>query len=478
MVRPVHLVVLLAVLLSAVVALAAPGTASARNTPSAPRLYRWCRHRRPDERCDVAELAHLGAVGLMRPGYGPRPEPPPCPGQARARDEEVDAQARRSPGRQTADQHEQGQLLPELQDVHRRPAAAARRADFERPPLSRRSHRRWVPRAARIHHAHSGPGLDSGHRPDDAAGTPDDDAFLDAVEGRARPAVEARSRDQREQSAQVRHPLVLAGVLLALALLGMRAAPARRSPPRCSSTSVSDASLERGAAVRRALPRERRSWRSSSRASVAASRGAPCALRRRGRPLRLRDGRAGTRVAGGEPVRADAELAVLGDRQSDRDAAARAAPGGRPRAKALRDRGLRRVRRLGARRDDGQPPAGLRRRRCDRARRRARGAGGATVQARSARLRRSARVRGSRRALDRLAGPRAPGPNHLRSAFADHSTGLVSSLESRVPLWSSAPRIGKWSFLFCSCSPSPLRSRGVSRVDHGQRRPARSALRS
>src|SRR2546423_9184557 len=69
MVRPVRLVVLLAVLLSVVVALAAPGSASARLTPAGERLHVVVVDRIGAE--TWAELAHRGAVGLLRPSYGP-----------------------------------------------------------------------------------------------------------------------------------------------------------------------------------------------------------------------------------------------------------------------------------------------------------------------------------------------------------------------------------------------------------------------
>ena len=69
MVRPVRLVVLLAVLLSVVVALAAPGSASARLNPAGERLHVVVVDRISD--ATWAELAHRGAVGLLRPSYGP-----------------------------------------------------------------------------------------------------------------------------------------------------------------------------------------------------------------------------------------------------------------------------------------------------------------------------------------------------------------------------------------------------------------------
>src|SRR3954471_23873074 len=69
MVRPVRLVALLAVLLSAGVALAAPVTASARNTPRGEIRHVVIVDRMSD--ATFALLARRGAVGLLRPAYGP-----------------------------------------------------------------------------------------------------------------------------------------------------------------------------------------------------------------------------------------------------------------------------------------------------------------------------------------------------------------------------------------------------------------------
>src|SRR5947199_3805211 len=69
MVRPVRLIALLAVVLSAVVALAAPGSASARLAPAPERLHVVIVDRISD--ATWAELARRGAVGLLRPSYGP-----------------------------------------------------------------------------------------------------------------------------------------------------------------------------------------------------------------------------------------------------------------------------------------------------------------------------------------------------------------------------------------------------------------------
>jgi hypothetical protein len=70
MVRPIRLLALLGVLLSVCVALAAPGTASARVTP---RGVNGAGVVVVDRISDAtfAELARRGAVGLLRPGYGP-----------------------------------------------------------------------------------------------------------------------------------------------------------------------------------------------------------------------------------------------------------------------------------------------------------------------------------------------------------------------------------------------------------------------
>ena len=71
MVRPVRLIALLGVLVSVVVALAAPGTASARITPLGERYQGGVVIVDRISNATWAELAKRGAVGLLRPGYGP-----------------------------------------------------------------------------------------------------------------------------------------------------------------------------------------------------------------------------------------------------------------------------------------------------------------------------------------------------------------------------------------------------------------------
>lgn len=69
MVRPVRVLPLLALLLAAAVALVAPGSAAARQTPVGARFRVIVLPRITD--ATFATLAHRGAVGLLRPGYGP-----------------------------------------------------------------------------------------------------------------------------------------------------------------------------------------------------------------------------------------------------------------------------------------------------------------------------------------------------------------------------------------------------------------------
>jgi hypothetical protein len=71
MVRPVHLIALLAVLLSVGVALAAPGSASARVTPRGESFTAGVVIVDRISDAAFAKLARRGAVGLLRPGYGP-----------------------------------------------------------------------------------------------------------------------------------------------------------------------------------------------------------------------------------------------------------------------------------------------------------------------------------------------------------------------------------------------------------------------
>lgn len=69
MVLRVRVLALLGVVLAAVVALATPGTAAARVTPPGERMHVVVVDRISD--ATFNELAQRGAVGLLRPGYGP-----------------------------------------------------------------------------------------------------------------------------------------------------------------------------------------------------------------------------------------------------------------------------------------------------------------------------------------------------------------------------------------------------------------------
>lgn len=69
MVRPSRVLVLLAALAATAVALGAPGTALARQNPPPPPFQVYVLDRISDS--TFATLAERGAVGLMRPSYGP-----------------------------------------------------------------------------------------------------------------------------------------------------------------------------------------------------------------------------------------------------------------------------------------------------------------------------------------------------------------------------------------------------------------------
>src|SRR5947208_5448051 len=69
MVRPARLLALLAVLAAAAVALAAPGAASARQNPTGENFRVVVLDRISD--ATFATLAQRGAIGLLRPSYGP-----------------------------------------------------------------------------------------------------------------------------------------------------------------------------------------------------------------------------------------------------------------------------------------------------------------------------------------------------------------------------------------------------------------------
>ena len=330
-----------------------------------------------------------------------------------------------------------------------------------------RGDRRRLPRAAHLaHDPHSRPRLHRRHRAHRPGRPPLDGPLLDAVAGRRSascPASTTRSSSNNRLKFAVL--FILAGVLLALALLGLRAAVTAVPAALLVNLALGmGTGLERGAPRAPRSPRGRRSSRSPSPASAAAS---PRCLRSTAGVVALYafvmvDA---TGVAGGEPVRPDPELALLGDRQPGRDAAARAAPRGRvPRPAPVRDPRLRPVRRLRPRRDDGQP-ARCRRWRRDRARRRARRARDAPVQARGTRLRRPARVRGARRALDRLARP-GGARARITCAARSRTTARDCSRRSRAACRSpTCPRCtrGSSSFRCCSCSRSRSRSRGAPR---------------
>ena len=378
MVRPVRLIALLAVVLAAVVALAAPGSASARLTPAGERLHVVVVDRISD--ATSSELAHRGAVGLLRPGYGPTTNRRRALAEL-VRGTEVNARLGGVPAGKPLINTNKASVYPDCRLC----------IVVQLPPRGRPTSNDRLYRIAVIGNGFHGlltsptthiPGLVSvvDIAPTDLPGHPTTTLSWTPTRNADASWLGSPSSTRRSERTT-----------------GSSSPPSSSSPDCCSSsrcsacgralTAVPAALLVNLALgmsqvsnevllVCRALGRNGAPG-VRARALLPQRLGAPRALRRRRRAVRLRDGHAAG-VAGGEPVRADAELAVLGDRQPDRDAAARAAPRrGVPRAAALRDRGLRAVRRLRARGDDGQP-ARLRRRWCDRARRRA---GGARVRA-------------------------------------------------------------------------------------------------
>ena len=142
-----------------------------------------------------------------------------------------------------------------------------------------------------------------------------------------------------------------------------------------------------------------------------------------------------TGVAGDQSLRADAELAFLGRREPARDAFARPLLTGAVIAqRRFGLAGLPPLRLVRAPRDDRQP-ARRRRRRRDHSRRRPRGPRLAAFPPSAARSRGAPRVGGARSFSG--SSPRGlaqPGPNHLRHAFFGNGLGLLKAVASLVPL--------------------------------------------
>ena len=131
-----------------------------------------------------------------------------------------------------------------------------------------------------------------------------------------------------------------------------------------------------------------------------------------------------TRVGRVDAARADAELALLGNRQPARDAAARTAP----RRRGDRGAQVRRARLCGVRRarpvHDDRQPLRLRRRRSDRARRRARVPRCAHPASRRARLHLAARHRSRRRAEGRVGESQHGGPRPPAQRVRERAVGV------------------------------------------------------
>ena len=270
MVRPVRLIALLAIVLSAVVALAAPGSASARLTPAGERLHVVVVDRISD--ATWAELAHRGAVGLLRPSYGPTTNRRRALAEL-VRGTEVNARLGGVPAGKPLINTNKAKVYPNCKLC----------IVVQLPPRGRPTSNDRLYRIAVLGNGFHGlltsptthiPGLVSvvDIAPTDLPGHPRRRSRRHR-RARDRPAVPARPRDRLEQSAQVPRPLHPRRECCSHWRCSACARRSRRSLLRCSSTSLSawGRSRTRYCCAPRS-PRERRSWRSSSRASAAASR--------------------------------------------------------------------------------------------------------------------------------------------------------------------------------------------------------------
>src|SRR3954452_21044858 len=448
MVRPVRLVALLAVLLSVVVALAAPGSASARLSPSGQRLLGGVVVVDRISDATWAELAHRGAVGLLRPSYGPTTNRRRALAEL-VRGEEVNARLGGVPAGKPLINTNKAKVYPNCKLC----------IVVQLPPRGRPTSNDRLYRIAVIGGGFHGlltsptthiPGLVSvvdiaptdlpGHPTTTLSGTPSKDALgqlsrLDRSIGSNKPLKFAAL-------------FILAGVLLALALLGLRAAvtavPAALlvnlalGMGQVSNEVLLCAALSAGTAlVAFALARFCR-----SESVLLALYGGVVALYafvmvtrpewQAGHPfgptqnsrfsgignqvetLLLAPLLAGAFLARrrfgilGFVVFGVSGLVVMTDNRLGADGGGAIALGG-----ALAVLGTR-LFKLGAK-------------------------GFAGLLASSAFAGLWIVSRG-------LAGPPEPGPNHLRSAFSDHGAGLLSSLESRLPL-SYLPALHAWQLV-------------------------------
>ena len=258
----------------------------------------------------------------MRPGFGPTTSHNSALRRARARCRGELPHRRHAAGQaadrdgRAADRRDR-HVVPH---VHRPPAPAARRHAPQRQALSGRDRRSGLSRSSRLaDDAHSRPRLDRRHCADRARARQTTGLSWASAHdpiGRLASLGQQIHANNRLKYAAL---FIIAALLLLFALLGLRAlvdggaggAPRQPRPRRRTG-------VERGSPHRRDHGRNR-APRVRARARLSQRRRAADALRRRGLPLRGGDGFAAG-VAGDQPVRPDAELAVLGDRQPGGDA--------------------------------------------------------------------------------------------------------------------------------------------------------------
>ena len=324
MVRPVRLLALLAVLASVGVVLASPGTASARPNPLGEGLM----HVVVVDRISNATfklLAERGAVGLLRPGYGPTTNRRRALAEL-VRGSEVNARLGGVPKGKPLINVNSTTAFPDCKvcivvQLPPRGAPTANNRLYRVAVIGRGFHGLLTSPTTHI------PGLVSivDIEPTDVPGHPT--TTLSSTPSASAPASLGRlSRLDHAIGANNRLKFsalfILAGVMLALALLGLRAAvtavPAALlvnlalGMGQISNEVLLCAAMSAGT-VLVALGLERLC---RSESALLALYGGVVAL------YAFVDGHS-TRVAGGQSVRSDAELAFLGDRQPGRDAAAR-----------------------------------------------------------------------------------------------------------------------------------------------------------
>ena len=445
MVRPVRLLALLAVLASVGVVLAVPGTASARQTPTGAPFHVYVLDRIGDPTFKL--LAERGAVGLLRPGYGPTTNRRRALAEL-VRGSEVNARLGGVP---------KGKPLIDVTRAAVFPNCHHLCIVLQLPPKGAPIANNRLYRVAVIGRGFHGlltsptthiPGLVSivdiaptalgGHPATTLAWTPSANPL-----GRLSRLGHAIGANNRLKFAAL---FILAGVMLALALLGLRAAVTAVPAALLVNLALGMGQISNEVLLCAAVSAGTVLLALGSGAALSQRICAPCALRRSGRAVRGRDGHP-TRVAGGEPIRSRRRTRGSGGSgtRSRRCCSLRCSrvPSSHVAASESWASSLfgffglvvMTDNRIGA---DGGGAIAL-------------GIALAVLGARLFRL----GVKGFVGLLASAAlavlwivsrGLAQRGPNHLRSAFSDHGAALFSSLESRVPL-SYVPAVHAWQMV-------------------------------